>query len=105
MSFVNVPQGSDFPIENLPFGVFSTIGNERHRIGVAIGEEILDLSAVKSLFTGPVLANQQDVFDELTLNRFMSLGKAAWHETRVTLQKILSKDEGVLRDNADLRSR
>lgn len=40
----------------------------RHRIGVAIGDQILDLSAVKSLFKGPVLSKYQDVFDQVSLN-------------------------------------
>ncbi len=40
-SFVEVPANSDFPIQNLPYGVFSTCDNPTHRIGVAIGEHIL----------------------------------------------------------------
>ena len=40
-----------------------------------------------------------------TLNAFMALGRPAWSETRETLQRILSSDEPVLRDNADLRAR
>ena len=42
-TFVPVPENSDFPIENLPYGVFSTAQNDRHRIGVAIGEFILGM--------------------------------------------------------------
>ena len=42
---------------------------------------------------------------QATLNKFMSLGHAAWHETRQTLQSILSKDQGVLRDDAELQSK
>ena len=40
-----------------------------------------------------------------TLNAFMGLGRAAWQEARATLQKVLSADNPVLRDNADLRAR
>jgi len=40
-TFVPVPEGSDFPLENLPYGVFSTAENGKHRIGVAIGQHIL----------------------------------------------------------------
>ena len=43
-SWVNVPEGSDFPIQNLPFGIFST-SNRSERVGIAIGEQILDLVA------------------------------------------------------------
>ena len=40
-TFVPIPENCDFPIENLPFGVFSTAENENHRIGVAIGNWIV----------------------------------------------------------------
>lgn len=45
-SWVPVSEGSDFPIQNLPFGVFRSSPSERGRIGVAIGDSILDLQAV-----------------------------------------------------------
>lgn len=102
MSFVEVPQGSDFPIENLPYGVFSTKDNPKKRIGVAIGELILDLSAVKSLFTGPELNGKQSVFDQETLNAFMGLNRSAWIEARATLQKILSREDATLQGNGQL---
>jgi len=105
MSFVPVEPDSDFPIQNLPYGVFSTADNTKKRPGVAIGDYVLDLSAVKHLFTGPNLKDRQDVFEQSTLNAFMGLGRAGWKEARETLQKILSESEPVLRDNAELRGR
>uniref|UniRef100_H2NP00 Fumarylacetoacetase n=2 Tax=Pongo abelii TaxID=9601 RepID=H2NP00_PONAB len=65
MSFIPVAEDSDFPIHNLPYGVFSTRGDPRPRIGVAIGDQILDLSVIKHLFTGPVLSKHQDVFNQV----------------------------------------
>ncbi|KAH9508273.1 hypothetical protein Btru_050684 [Bulinus truncatus] len=105
MSFVTVAPDSDFPIQNLPYGIFSTAENPSPRVGVAIGEFILDLSVVKHLFDGPALSGCQHVFEKSSLNSLMSLGRAAWSELRQTLQKILSESEPVLRDNAELRSR
>lgn len=105
MSFVKIDEKSDFSYHNLPYGVFSTPDNPRHRIGVAIGDQILDLSVIKSLFRGPVLSNQQDVFDQPTLNAFMGLGYDAWRETRRSLQQLLSANETTLRDDVSLRSR
>lgn len=105
MSFVKIDEKSDFSYHNLPYGVFSTPDNPRHRIGVAIGDQILDLSIIKSLFRGPVLSNQQDVFDQPTLNAFMGLGYEAWRETRRSLQQLLSANETTLRDDVSLRSR
>jgi fumarylacetoacetase len=105
MSFVDVPAGSDFPIENLPYGVFTTAANNKKRIGVAIGEKILDLSIIAHLFTGPQLKSHQDVFAKETLNAFMALPRAAWKEARETLQKLLSRDDPTLRDSEALRAK
>ncbi|XP_074090114.1 fumarylacetoacetase isoform X2 [Macrotis lagotis] len=105
MSFIPVAENSDFPIQNLPYGVFSSPENPRQRIGVAIGDQILDLSVIKHLFTGPVLSTHQDVFEQPTLNRFMSLGYAAWKEARMYLQSLLSSGKATLRDDSILRKR
>ncbi|CAH3025539.1 unnamed protein product, partial [Porites evermanni] len=50
MSFLQVSQDSHFPLQNLPYGVFSTSVNPRHRIGVAIGEHVLDLCGISEFF-------------------------------------------------------
>ncbi|XP_026860334.2 fumarylacetoacetase isoform X2 [Electrophorus electricus] len=105
MSYIKVDANSDFSYHNLPYGVFSTPDNSRHRIGVAIGDHILDLSVVKHLFNGPELAARQDVFDQPTLNDFMGLGYDAWREARRYLQMFLSANESTLRDDVQLRSR
>ncbi|XP_061185436.1 fumarylacetoacetase-like [Saccostrea echinata] len=105
MSFIEVSPDSDFPLQNLPYGVFSTADNPTHRIGVAIGNQVLDLSVIRHLFTGPALLNHQDVFAETTLNSFMGLGCAAWTEARSTLQRLLSNQEPLLCNNKDLRFR
>nr|XP_054588433.1 fumarylacetoacetase-like isoform X2 [Nothobranchius furzeri] len=105
MSFIEVDADCDFSFQNLPYGVFSTANNPKHRIGVAIGKEILDLSVITSLFVGPVMSRHQDVFDQPTLNAFMALGYEAWKETRRTLQALLSVNNSTLRDDVSLRTR
>ncbi|CAD5233058.1 unnamed protein product [Bursaphelenchus xylophilus] len=105
MSFIEVPENSDFTIHNLPYGVFSTKNSQQRRIGVAIGQQILDLSAIKHLFTSPQLQGRQDVFSQTTLNAFMALPRAAWLEARTTLQKLLSKDCETLQNDKDLRGK
>ncbi|KAM4039853.1 fumarylacetoacetase [Anomaloglossus baeobatrachus] len=105
MSFISVDPDSDFPIQNLPYGIFSTEDEPRHRIGVAIGDQILDLSVIRHLFNGPFLSGQQNVFFETTLNSFMALGHNAWREARQTLQQLLSVTEPTLRDSKELRAR
>ncbi|CAG8523718.1 9109_t:CDS:10 [Ambispora leptoticha] len=75
------------------------------RIGVAIGDQILDLSSISSLFEKhvPELKNPASVFSQSSLNLFMSLGKPIWQATRKFLQFILSADTPELRDNHELR--
>jgi fumarylacetoacetase len=67
---------ADFPIQNLPFGVFRT-GKEEPRGGVAIGDQILDLAAV-GLKTGP------------NLNKLAAAGRPVWTSLRALLSKGLS---------------
>ncbi|KHJ43462.1 fumarylacetoacetase [Trichuris suis] len=104
MSFVNIPPGSDFPLENLPYGIFSTAESPLPRIGVAIGDQILDVSQVCQFFVGPELSRLRGALTKSALNEFLALGPAAWKEARTTLQRLLSKDESAIRDNDALRS-
>ncbi|XP_039142331.1 fumarylacetoacetase [Dioscorea cayenensis subsp. rotundata] len=106
-SFVDVPRDSHFPLENLPFGVFRPAGGEPARPGVAIGDYVLDLAAIASagLFDGPVLGNHSQCFLESSLNLFLGMGRPAWKEARLTIQRLLSADEPTLRDNASLRKK
>lgn len=110
-SFVEVSADSHFPLENLPFGVFrpksAAAGDALPpRPGVAIGDLVLDLSAVASagLFDGPLLNNSQCFFQP-SLNMFVEMGRPAWKEARSTIQKLLSADEPTLRDNTSLREK
>jgi fumarylacetoacetase len=106
-SFVRIPSDSHFPIQNLPFGIFSTQQNTSPRVGVAIGDQILDLTVIATLFEKhvPELKNPSIVFSQPSLNSFMSLGKPIWQATRRFLQNILSSDNPELRDNNQLRQK
>lgn len=104
-SFIEVAPECDFSIHNLPYGVFSTSDDPSHRIGVAIGNQILSLSAVAHLFTGPVLAGKQEVFQSSTLNAFMELGKEAWNEARQVIQGLLSSDNATLQQDKQLQAK
>jgi len=103
-TWVHVTQDSHFPLQNLPYGVFSTQEEPRHRIGVAIGDYVLDLSSISHLFTGPLMAGDQASLRSSSLNSLMGLSHAHWAETRATLQTLLSKDTPTLRDNTGLRA-
>ncbi|HLP11537.1 MAG TPA: fumarylacetoacetase [Flavobacteriales bacterium] len=98
-SWVNIPQNSDFPMQNLPFGVFKT-ENEPARVGVAIGNKILDLKAVHVLGYFPNQPYTQDDLAADNLNGIMRLGKALVREFRNRISDLLLDSNGELRDNA-----
>ena len=105
LSFVPVHPDSHFPIQNLPYGIFCHVRSCMPRVGVRIGDYVLDLAAVAraGLFDGPILSRQQAVFLQPQLNAFMALGRPAWQEARATIQALLRADNPTLRDNAALR--
>ena len=102
-SFIDVPRESPFPIQNLPFGVFKPRGSAA-RVGVAIGERIVDLSVLeeKGHFD---FAQDRQLFSQDSLNPFLALGRPAWRKTREVLQHLLSAEIPTLRDDAALRSK
>merc|ERR1712142_689830 len=104
MSWVPVTADSHFPLQNLPYGVFSTASEPGPRIGVAIGSQVLDLSKISHLFTGPLLAHHQDVFRATTLNGLMGLTKAHWAEARATITSLLSAGNPTIRDDENLKN-
>ncbi len=103
-SFISVGADSHFPIQNLPYGVFRPPTEGTPRIGVAIGDEVLDLSVLQArgFFTGPALSGRP-VFNLPTLNAFMSLGRVAWREARATISRLLSAEDPSLRNSPPLQ--
>jgi len=103
-SFVDVPADSHFPIQNLPFGIFRPSAGLTPRIGVAIGDAVLDLSVLvdRGLLNGRALGSG-DALRQPTLNAFMALGPTAWREARSRLTQLLGADEATLRDDAAVR--
>jgi fumarylacetoacetase len=92
-SWVPVPAGSHFTIDNLPYGVWSRADGER-RIGVAIGDHVLDLTAVAAagLLDG-ALPDAARVFGTPTINELMSRGRPAWSAVRRAIGGLLSGDD------------
>lgn len=93
-SWVEIPANSDFPIENLPYGIFST-ASEQPRAGVAIGTHILDLAAVADLGFFDDLEIDRSVFKQSTLNAFIGLGKSVWSATRKRIGDLLSEGNAL----------
>ena len=88
-SFIEIPADSHFPLENLPFGIFKP-RNDRARVGVALGEYVVDLSILQEAGHFPDLPDRQ-LFARDALNDFLSLGRPAWRNIREVLQKLLSQ--------------
>ena len=87
----NDPAG-DFPIQNLPYGVFSE-GDGAMCVGVAIGDRILDLTALEAerkLTPDP----EKRVFDQGILNPLMSLPQTVWSDTRAKIAALLDAEGG-----------
>ncbi len=102
-SFLDVPNDSHFPIHNLPFGVFKP-ANGSARVGVAIGDQVLDLAVLEAKgHFGTAEFQGEKVFAADSLNGFLKLGRPAWRKTRAVVQHLLSAETATLRDDADLR--
>ena len=87
---------AEFPIQNLPWGVFSIAGGE-HRIGVAIGDRILNVTRAEAVgLVRP--GGSKPVFDQGVLNPYMALQQSAWSETRAPIADLLDAKCGPRND-------
>jgi fumarylacetoacetase len=105
-SFISVGPESHFPIQNLPFGVFRPRAGGNPRAGVAIGDQILDLSVLErgGLLTAPGFPDrEQALFNRPSLNAFMACGRKVWKAVRERVSLLLRDDEPLLRDDLELR--
>jgi fumarylacetoacetase len=103
-SFIEVDPESPFSIQNLPYGVFRPAPDAAPRVGVAIGECVLDLSVLeeRGFFGQPELQGRR-VFAQPALNALMALGPAAWRAAREQISRLLRHDVATLRDDVALR--
>lgn len=96
--WVEIPANSDFSIHNLPFGIFSTKGLTP-RVGVAIGDLIIDLSEAQKSGMFSDLNIEVDIFENTFLNDFIGLGKEVTNSVRTRLQNTLCDADSVLLSN------
>jgi fumarylacetoacetase len=94
-----IPEDSDFPIANLPYGAFHRSGGEPARIGVAIGDYVLDLTEASQcgLFDDAV-AGARVLFSGPDLNPFLTAGPAVWQRTRDRLIGLLDLGDTEIQD-------
>lgn len=103
-SFVPGSAESDFPIQNLPYGVFFRPENSADHIGVAIGDQVLDLCELsrRGKLDLPELGPGNPL-EQPTLNALMALGRPAWEATRKRLAALLEENNPLVQSDAKLR--
>ncbi len=103
-SFIDVAPDAHFPIQNLPYGVFTPRPHAVPRVGVAIGDFVLDLSVLeeRGLFKHPAIRSHRP-FSNPSLNEFMGMGKDVWKAARARISRLLRAETPTLRDDAELR--
>jgi fumarylacetoacetase len=101
-SWLSVEKNCDFPIQNIPFGVFIT-KDDVITIGTRIGKYAIDMGALQKLgyFSGIELTD--DMFMQDTLNDFISDGKKTWRLVRNRLIDLFQESNPQLRDNESHR--
>lgn len=97
-SWLTVSKNSDFPIQNIPFGVFLT-KDDIVTIGTRIGDYAIDLSALQMLGYLDGIELTDDVFLQDSLNDFISAGKKTWRSVRNRIAAIFDKENTVLQLN------
>ena len=97
-SWIKVNSYSDFPIQNIPFGVFIT-KHDVITIGTRIGKTCIDLAALHQLgyFEGVPLT--EDIFMQDNLNDFIDDGRKTWRAVRNRIAEIFDENNPILRDN------
>ena len=114
-SWIHVDKNSDFPIQNLPFGIFSPPKEliAKHdkakdilpRVGVAIGDQVLDLLELKKTGVFNALNFDTNVFAKSTLNDFIALGKKTTSAVRARISKLLEERNPELRDDEKTKAK
>src|SRR3979411_558397 len=102
-SFIGLDPTPDFPFQTLPYGVFSAKDGLAPRVGVAIGDYVLDLWELEQ--DSRLDVGALGVFSAPSLNPFMALGPKVWSRTRARISELLRHDNPELRDNDELRRR
>ena len=93
-TFIDIPPESHFTIQNLPYGVFKPKSGGNARVGVAIGDMVLNLSILQDAgLMKPISFDIGNVFLQSSLNQFFSSGKEAWAEVRSLIQNLLKAEK------------
>jgi fumarylacetoacetase len=97
-SWVVGSENTEFPIQNIPFGIYST-ASKTPRIGTAIGNKVLD---IHQLAVSGLLNLDLKVTENNALNDFISLGKTITNQIRLNIAQLLDIENDTLKGRADL---
>jgi fumarylacetoacetase len=101
-TWLNIPEKTDFPIQNIPFGVFLT-RDDIITIGTRIGDYAIDLGAMHQLGYFKGIGLTDDIFLQDSLNDFISDGKKTWRLVRSRISDIFLHTSPGLRDDPEHR--
>lgn len=98
-SWIDVPGGSDFPLQNIPFGIFS-FNNANPRPATRVGNTVVDLMALAGNgYFNSIPGIDLSVFNRSVLNDFIGLGKPVTNRLREYLMELFHEANSSLRDN------
>ncbi|HMV28133.1 MAG TPA: fumarylacetoacetase [Anaerolineales bacterium] len=97
MPKIQVDLNSDFPIQNLPYGIFSTKENPTPRVGTRLGDVVIDLAMLDA---ENAFGKQYSFFADASLNPFMAAGRDVWREIRQRLTRLVAEEQASLKSEA-----
>ncbi|MCX6192029.1 MAG: fumarylacetoacetase [Flavobacteriia bacterium] len=100
-SWIPVPEHSDFPIQNIPFGIIKLEGKSP-RVATRIGDSVIDLFELYKLGYFESLTFDAMDFDASFLNSLMKKGKLAVRELRNSISSLFQSDNSLLRDKMEV---
>ncbi len=104
-SWIDVPDGSDFPIQNIPFGIIEK-SNGKVRCASRIGNYAIDLYAMAKLgYFDNLMGIKKKVFRQESLNDFIALGQPTWRAVRERISDLFELDSSHIRENIEAKSK
>ena len=103
-TWIDVPKNSDFPIQNIPFGVFIT-RDDIITIGTRIGDKAIDLGALHQLGYLEGIEIPDDMFLQDTLNDFIADGRKTWRSVRNRIAHIFDVENEKLQNHPEHKER
>jgi fumarylacetoacetase len=99
-SWIDVPAHSDFPLQNIPFGIIKT-DKLSPRVATIIGNTVVDIAELNNLGYLKNLNIAQDVLESNSLNSFIALGKSVTTKVRERLMDLFSENNSELKNNVE----